>query len=115
MVPVNEMALHAGNTANTRYIGIELCEPKDSDPDRVRKFTETWNRAVWYYAWLLIHYVGKTTVTPQVIPSHAEISKWWKQTNHTDPVGFFKKYGKTVEMFRSDVQKEINRQLKGGK
>lgn len=104
-IPVDEIAWHAGPTANSKYLGIELCHPKVHDPV---KFAEVWKRAVWYFAWLFVNYLHIYTVTQQVIPSHADCTRWWHETDHMDPESYFKEYGKTVDDFRKEVQQEIN-------
>lgn len=111
-IPFKEIAWHAGHTANSHFIGIELCEPAGIDPV---KFKAVWDRAVWWFADTFINTLKIHVVTKDNLMSHAEISAKWHETNHTDPVQYFKKYGKTIDQFRSAVQAEINKQLKGGK
>lgn len=106
-IPVDEVAWHAGPTANNRYLGIELCHATTK-----AQFSEVWKRAVWYFAWLFVNYLRIYTVTQQNLPSHADCTRWWHETDHTDPESYFKEYSKTVQDFRDDVQKEINNQLK---
>ena len=103
-IPYDEVAWHAGPTANSRYIGIELCRPSGHDPD---KFGRVWNNAVSLFADLFReHRYG--TVTVDNLLSHAEVSSRWRETDHTDPVGYFAEYGKTVNEFRDAVQNELN-------
>ena len=103
-IPYDEVAWHAGPTANSRYIGIELCRPSGHDPD---KFGRVWNNAVSLFADLFREY-GFGTVTVDNLLSHAEVSSRWRETDHTDPVGYFAEYGKTVNDFRDAVQNELN-------
>lgn len=105
-IPFNEVAWHAGSTANHNYIGIELCHFDDE-----AKFNETYKRAVWLFADTFVNYLKITTITKENLMSHDEVSKAWHETNHTDPVGYFSQHGKTVDMFRADVQKEINNMI----
>lgn len=107
-IPFNEVGWHAGSTANHKFIGIELCEPGTHD---VIKFTEVWNRATWYFAWIFISVLKIHTVTKENLMSHAEVSAKWGETDHQDPVAYFKAYGKTVDAFRKEVQDQINIQL----
>lgn len=107
-IPYNERAWHAGATANGRFIGIELCEPKGHD---VVKFNEVWSRATWYFAYIFINVLKLKLVTKENLMSHAEVSNQWRESTHQDPIEYFKEYGKTVDMFRKDVQAEINKQL----
>lgn len=114
MVPLNRRAYHAGTHANCAYIGVELCHPKTHNPTQ---FTEVWKRAVWYFAHLFVDGIIPVSkhnykVTRDNLMSHNEVSiKWPKDTNHVDPTAFFKEYGKTVDDFRAEIQKEINAQL----
>ena len=103
-IPYDEVAWHAGSTANSRYIGIELCRPSGHDPD---KFGRVWNNAVSLFADLFREY-GFGAVTVDNLLSHAEVSSRWRETDHTDPVGYFAEYGKTVNDFRDAVQNELN-------
>jgi N-acetylmuramoyl-L-alanine amidase len=106
VIPWNEQAWHAGPTANKNFIGIELCHYDDC-----LKFPQVWARAVWLFAWVHINVLKLTTVTKDNLMSHAEVSQKWHETDHTDPVAYFAKYGKTVDMFRAEVQQEINNMI----
>lgn len=107
-IPWNEVAWHAGRTANRQFWGIEMCHTKDPI-----KFIEIWNRAVWLFANLFTQeaYPKIYSVSPTNLMSHAEVSKAWKETDHMDPVEYFKFHNKTVDMFRRDVQVAINDML----
>lgn len=105
-IPWNERAGHAGPTANRNYIGIELCHYDDA-----ARFDEVWKRAVWLFAWVHINVIKQTTINKNTLMSHAEVTSKWRESTHTDPVAYFKKFGRTVDMFRQEVQKEINSQL----
>ena len=123
-IPYDEVAWHAGPTANSRYIGIELCRPSGHDPE---KFGRVWNNAVSLFADLFReHGFGEVKVlrskispgrvcasksrevTVDNLLSHAEVSSRWRESDHTDPVGYFAEYGKTVNEFRDAVQNELN-------
>lgn len=107
IIPTNERAWHAGPTANSRFFGYEMCEPATYD---VAKFREIWNRAVYYFA---VKFIAKGIkyVTKDNLMSHKEVSAKWHETDHTDPVAFIGRYGKTVDMFRTEVQLKINSML----
>lgn len=104
-VPGTEVAWHAGPSANHKFIGVELCVPANQD---VNKFNEVWNRAVWYFAYKFVNKLKINTVTKDNLMSHAEVSQKWHETDHTDPISYFKQFGKTVDQFRSEVQNQIN-------
>lgn len=112
-IPWNEVSWHAGRTANLNYIGIELCHAKTKEDFKI-----VWDKAVWLFAYLFINVLHVQTVTKDNLMSHYDVSMKWKQTDHVDPVSYFKAYGKTVDDFRAAVQSEINLMLnsesKGG-
>lgn len=99
-VPETEQAWHAGAHANQRFVSYELCEPREDDPDRYRKFAEVWARGVWLSRRIcLSRGWGRDDLW-----SHAMASrKWPEDTDHTDPVGFFAQYGRTFEQFVNEV------------
>lgn len=104
-VPWTERAWHAGPTANRLYWGIEMCHATDSG-----KFDAIWQRTIWLFAWLFKTqaFPRILKVTPENLPSHAELSNKFRETDHLDPVSYFKKFGKSVDMFRAEVQQYID-------
>lgn len=105
MVPTDEVAWHAGWTANHRYLGVELCRPHERDP---QKFNEVWKRGGWLFAYLFTNVLKINKVTEDNLISHYDAAVRFKDTTHTDPIDYFEEYGKTVVDFRSDVQNQIN-------
>ena len=108
LIPFNEVAWHAGKTANYSRIGVELCNTTNP-----QIFTIIYNQAVELFAYLFINVLKVTKVDNVNLMSHAECSNLWKETNHQDPISYFNKYGKTVNGFRADVQSQINKSLIG--
>lgn len=91
---------HVGNSyGNGHFIGYEFCEILDRTA-----FNKTWNNAVQHYANLCKTYglgVNK-------IYGHCEAhDKGWA-SNHSDPLPFFRRFGKNMNDFRADVQKILN-------
>lgn len=107
-VPWNEKSWHAGRTANSRYIGIELCRPIYKD---AAKFNQVWQRSVWLTAYIFTSILSIYTITGDNLISHDEARVKFKDTTHTDPTEYFKEYGKTMNDFRREVQAEINNQV----
>lgn len=104
-IETSVISWHAGRTANFLYWGIEMCNT--SDPV---KFQKIWDKAVWLTAHLFRN-VAKPAifvVTPENLMSHAEVSAKYGETDHRDPVSYFRKHGKTVDDFRKDVQEMID-------
>ena len=96
MIPENEMAWHAGPTANRRFLSIEMCVPAGHNPEQ---FNEVWNRAVFLAAVIC----GRYGLSVDKIYSHHMVSNMFRETDHTDPDGYFAEYGKNFDMFRADV------------
>ena len=111
-IPWDEVAWHAGRTANRQFWGIELCNTTNAE-----RFKQIWDRGTWLYAYLFtricippIH-----TVTRQNLMSHAEVSVAWRETDHMDPISYFLRFGKTVDDFRTDVQAKITQMVSADK
>jgi N-acetylmuramoyl-L-alanine amidase CwlA len=105
-VSIYEQVWAAGPTANKKYIHVELCHAVTKT-----QFDEVWKRGTWLFAYLFVNYLHYPKVTAQNLPSHHDVTKLWKETDHTDPDGYFAEFGKTVADFRNDVQKEIDKML----
>jgi N-acetylmuramoyl-L-alanine amidase len=100
-VPENEVAWHAGSTANHKYLSVEMCGPKTHDP---MKFQEIWNRTVWLVADAFARYGWSTGPG---LWSHSGISNKYHETDHQDPIAYFKEYGKTFDGFVAEVDAMI--------
>ena len=98
-IPYNEVAWHAGPTANSRYIGIEMCETNDSN-----QFQKVWNNTVELCADICSKY-GFNPDTQ--ILSHHDVSLKWKEVDHTDPDSYFKNHGVTMETLKKDISKAM--------
>ena len=94
-IPYNEVAWHAGPTANSRYIGIEMCETNDSN-----QFQKVWNNTVELCADICSKY-GFNPNTQ--ILSHHDVSLKWKEVDHTDPDPYFKNHGVTMKSLKEDI------------
>ena len=98
-VSYDEVAWHAGYTANHKYIGIEMCHA-ESKAD----FEKVWNNTLEIFAELMKKY----GFSVKDITTHNEVSLKWGETDHTDPTGYFKKFGKTFEDFKRDLETKLN-------
>lgn len=83
-IPYNEVAWHAGYTANSRYIGIEMCEANNQND-----FKRVWDNTVELCADICNTY-GFNPETQ--ILSHHEVSLKWKEVDHIDPDPYFKRF-----------------------
>jgi len=109
LIPFNEVAWHAGRTANNNYIGVEMCRATTQE-----QFDIVYKNTVDFFADILVENLGITEVTTDNIMSHAEVSLKWKETDHTDPKAYFKQFDKSIDIFRFDVQQAINKKMNGG-
>jgi N-acetylmuramoyl-L-alanine amidase len=100
-IPENEVAWHAGPTANNEYLSVEMCVPKTHDPE---KFREVWNRTVWLVADAFIRYGWYIRAG---LWSHEGISNRYHETDHQDPIEYFKEYGKTFSDFVMEVDEVV--------
>ncbi|PMD68774.1 peptidoglycan recognition protein family protein [Companilactobacillus nuruki] len=96
----------AGPTANAKFVQVELCEVSSTDA-----FARSVANQAYYTASKLVQY--NLPFTPGVtVMSHNDVSKKWGETTHTDPVGYFAKWGYSMDQFYDLVGKYYN-QLKG--
>lgn len=92
-VPENRLCWHVGN-GNYATIGIELAHATNA-----ADFSKQWNEAVkWAGDELRAH--GWDTSR---LLSHYEAAQRWGGSDHTDPNGYFRAYGKTWYEFKQAV------------
>ena len=89
------------NYSPNGHIQFEILEGSDTDKDY---FNRAWNTAVEYCVWLCKTYGFKISN----IVSHKESHDKGYATNHGDADSYFKKFGKTMNDFRSDVSKKLS-------
>lgn len=100
-IPENEVAWHAGPTANHKFLSVEICEPSAKNPSL---FEEVWRRTIWLVAEGCVRY-GWATDT-QVF-SHQDISRMYQETNHTDPIDYLARYGRTWDDLLVAIEQEM--------
>lgn len=86
------IAWHIGN-GNSRTYGIELCEATNP-----QDFETEWRAAV---EWAAMQLRSRGWGTDRLI-CHADASEWWGGT-HTDPTGYFARFGRSWGQFKADV------------
>ena len=100
-LPWNHRGWHAGKgpsgSANSTCISFEICEDSQKDP--------VYFNAVYKEAVELCQYLcGLYSIKPERIIGHYE---GWEQgiaSNHGDPRYWFKRFGKSMDSFRTDVK-----------
>ena len=100
-IPENEVAWHAGRTANHKYLSIEICVPSKHN---AYQFNKAYNNAVDLTVDMCRRYNWKVSD----IFSHEWCSLNYKETDHTDPVAYFREYGKSMDTFRKDVARKLS-------
>lgn len=93
-MPGNAVAWHVGN-GNWQSVGIEICEAT-SQTDFDLGFDTA---AQWASVWLSEQGYGVDRMV-----SHNQARYLWGGTDHTDPIGYFAKWGKSWEDFVSLVE-----------
>lgn len=93
-VPDNRLCWHVGN-GNDRCVGIELCHATNRS-----EFDKVWYAAAEFAAW----YLKKRGWGIDRLLSHDDCRRRWGGTDHTDPLGYFREFGKTWEEFKVAVK-----------
>ena len=102
-LPWDMRGMHAGGTANTNYIGFEICEDGLNDKSY---FDKVYKEAVELTVMLCKMYNIKPE-KPNII-CHSEGKTLGIASAHADIMHWFPKHGKSMDTFRADVAKEIN-------
>lgn len=116
-LPWNHRAWHGGGSSNDTHIGVEMCEPAtikytssgvvDQNPAKTKEAVlRTYNSAVELFAFLCKEF-NLDPLKDGVIVSHKEGHARGIASNHADPEHLWKKFGLTMDQFRSDVKKQM--------
>lgn len=100
-LPWNHKGWHAGGSANSTHIGVEICE--DGLTDSVY-FNQVYKEAVELFAYLCKMF----NLTEKSIICHCEGNKLGIASNHADVMHWFPKHGKSMDTFRADVKALLN-------
>lgn len=92
----------AGHTANYKFIQVELCEVHDYDA-----FARSLSNDAFYIAKRLIQY-NLPDIPGQTVVSHHQVSNTYGETNHTDPDGYFAKWGYDMNQFNDLISYYYN-------
>jgi len=99
-LPWDHRGWHAGGPANGGYIGFEICEDNLQSSDY---FNKVYKEAVELCAYLC----RKFGISTSNIIDHAEGSELGIASNHGDVRHWFPKFGKSMRIFRNDVNIEL--------
>lgn len=92
----------AGPAANNRYVQVELCQVNSED-----QFARSISNDAYYVASKLIQY-NLPYIANKTVVSHHQAAQWWGQTTHTDPDGYFAKWGYDMNQFNQLIEKYYN-------
>ncbi|MBE3590019.1 MAG: N-acetylmuramoyl-L-alanine amidase [Firmicutes bacterium] len=95
-----EKAWHAGEPANSRFIGIELCQSRDKT--KALAAYANWVQA----AAMVLHTYGWPADAAHLW-THRRVSQELGGTHHTDPDGYLQELGKTVADAIHDIGEAI--------
>lgn len=97
-VPDNRLCWQVGG-GNAYVLGIELCHATNA-----ADFKKVWDLGVEFSA----HILKTRGWGIDRLISHDECRLRWGGTDHTDPIGYFKKFGKTWAEFKAEVQRQLS-------
>lgn len=92
----------AGQTANAKYVQVELCEVHSYDA-----FARSLSNDAYYVASKLIQY-NLPDIPGQTVVSHDQVSKMYRETDHTDPTGYFATWGYSMDQFNELISSYYN-------
>lgn len=95
MIPYSELAYHVGRYGNPYSIGIEICEMDNN-------FEAVWKNSID----VVRQVVKQLGLSKNQVISHNWVSRNLGGTDHTDPIGFFERHGKTFNQFVDEVFKK---------
>lgn len=91
-----EIAWHAGPTANHRYLSVEWCETDDPN-----LFAQGYANCMTIVRTILDWY--RWPVDAEHVFSHAQTSQLFHETDHTDPLPYLSRHGKTWAEVVADI------------
>lgn len=96
-VPDNCLCWHVGG-GNPYTVGIELYHATNQ-----ADFNKVYNQAIEFAAW----YLKKRGWGIDRLLSHYDCTNRWGGSDHTDPIGYFREYGKSWDQFKSAVKAKM--------
>jgi len=102
LLPLNFWAWGVGGKANGYALQIEMCEDKDHSEVYFRKVLANTIKKV-------AQWCVKFNIPVNRVIAHYEAYLAGLGSNHGDPRHWWSKFGYTMDMFRSDVQKAIDK------
>jgi hypothetical protein len=101
-LPWKEKGWHSGQTANTFYIGVEMCRPSEHNEEQ---FNKVWKNTIWALSYIFGQVINEWRINDITLVSHKDISERYKEVDHVDPIAYLEEYGLTMEDVRKAVVK----------
>lgn len=107
IIPLSEIAWHAGYTANHRYLGVELCETplKEQFDQSIQNLLDVLEEIFRAYAWPT-DYADPANEAHHFF-SHNQTSLLFHETSHTDPTGYFAGHGYSMQMLQDALHARL--------
>ena len=102
----NKCAVHAGYTANRKFIGIEMCVPKEYPKTKNQVFFDAATKNTIDLVASLCKQYGFNP--DKDIYTHHDCTTLFKDTNHIDPDEYFPLYAYTKAKFIAAVKTVLN-------
>jgi N-acetylmuramoyl-L-alanine amidase CwlA len=100
---VAEIAWHAGPSANTRFLSIELCE--STDPVQFQA-----SYALWIATAASVCSTCSWPADDDHVWSHAKVSATFHEVDHVDPIPYLARWNVTWNQVLSDIQANLKRE-----
>ena len=105
-LPWDTKGWHSGGSANESYIGFEICEDGLFNG---QYFSKVYKEAVELTAYLCQKF-GIDPMNDGAVICHSEGHKRGIASNHGDVMHWFPLHGKSMDDFRADVKKELQKE-----
>ena len=102
-LPFDYRGWHAGGDANNTHISFEICE---DDLTNQNYFDSVYDTALELCTYLCKIY----KIEPKNVICHSEGYNSGIASNHADVMHWFPKHGKSMDTFRSDLQKKLSQE-----
>jgi bifunctional autolysin len=107
------LAYGAGPNANPRFIHLELCSNRTAE-EFARSFDSWCRRAAVYLAMRGLGVTPARSDGTGTLWSHYDVTRYLGGTDHTDPIGYIRSWGKSWQDVVDTVQHHYNAITGGG-
>ena len=107
IIPLSEIAWHAGQTANHQFLGIELCETpeKEKFESSIQNLLDVLEEIFKAYGWPVDY--DERIAGGKHFYSHNQTSLLWRETTHTDPTGYLASHGYNMTLLSAALEERL--------